>query len=68
VRGVLRRAQGPCDRAVRSPVRVRELCGAVDQDEDADVSRVPRAHPGDHEGVLLLDEFGLDESPFDKPI
>jgi predicted amidophosphoribosyltransferase len=26
VRGVLRRAQGPCDRAVRSPVRVCEAC------------------------------------------
>jgi hypothetical protein len=35
-------------------VRVREVCGAADQDENADVPRVPRAHPTDHEGVLLL--------------
>jgi hypothetical protein len=54
VRGVLRRAQGPCDRAVRSPVRVRGVCGAADQDENPVVSRVPRAHRADHEGVLLL--------------
>jgi hypothetical protein len=30
------------------------VCGAADQDENADVSRVPRAHPTDHEGVLLI--------------
>jgi hypothetical protein len=45
VRGVLRRAQGPYHGAVRSPVRVRRVCGAADQDENPDVSRVPRAHP-----------------------
>jgi hypothetical protein len=47
---------------VRSPVRVREVCGVADQDENADVSRVPRAHPGDHEGVLLLAGLGQEES------
>jgi hypothetical protein len=47
---------------VRSHLRVRsEVCGAADQDENPDVSRVPRAHPGDHEGVLLLAGLGLDE-------
>jgi hypothetical protein len=54
VRGVLRRAQGPYHRAVRSPVRVREVCGAADLNENPDVSRVPRRHPGDSEGVLLI--------------
>jgi hypothetical protein len=52
VRGVLRRAQGPSHGAVRSPVR--EMCRAADQDENADVSRVPRAHPTNREGVLHL--------------
>jgi hypothetical protein len=40
-------------------VRVRELCGAADHDENADVSRVPSAHPTDLEAVLLL--AGCDE-------
>ena len=62
MRGVLRRAQGPHHRAVRPPVRVREVCGAADQDENPDVSRVPRAHPGDHEGVLHLSGLLLDEN------
>jgi hypothetical protein len=54
VRGLLRRAQGPSHRAVRSHVRVRGVCGAAEQDNNPDVSRVPRAHPTDREGVLLL--------------
>jgi hypothetical protein len=54
VRGVLRRAQGPPHRALRPPVRVRGVCGAADQHENPDVPRVPRAHPTDREGVLLL--------------
>jgi hypothetical protein len=41
---------------------VRGVCGAVDQDENADVSCVPRAHPGDHEGFLLIVGLGLDEN------
>ena len=52
--GVIRRTQGPYHRAVRSHVRVRAVCAAADQDENVVVSHVPRAHPTDHEGVLLL--------------
>ena len=61
MRGVLRRAQGPCVRAVRPRVRVRGVCGAADQDENPDVSRVPPRHPGDDEGVLLIAGLELDE-------
>jgi hypothetical protein len=39
------------------------VCRAADQDENAAVSCVPRAHPGDDEGVLLLAGLALDVFP-----
>jgi hypothetical protein len=37
------------------------VCGAADQDENPDVSRVPPRYPGDDEGVLLIAGLELDE-------